>query len=225
MFSNYFHRFKNGFILRRLIQNKKVLIIGSGPSASDIEWIPENMVVMTCNAGLRFFTERKPDHSIDLYFCNKAKMEREKDISKLLQQLRVKVFISRNVDYVRSQPDLRGSFFTLLHDDSTDPYYLNRLIRPHRVQDIQGNCQATWTSTGIRLVQYALYFGAREIYLAGLDYGVDGYFWGPKPTPWGHPDIDENFIKVVSKKFPHLYSASPNSGMSRYLPYREMNNS
>ncbi|MBI3252516.1 MAG: hypothetical protein HYZ52_04280 [Candidatus Omnitrophica bacterium] len=216
----FFLRFQTARVLKRLIRGERILIVGSGRSASELADIPPGIKLFTCNAGIRFFDGKAMDRPLDLFFCNKAKLQREKEIELLLVKIRTRVFVSRNTDGIRENTALRGSYERLLYDDSTDPWYLTRLIRPQGVQDIQGRCEATWTSTGMRLLQYALYFGAREVYVVGMDFGENGYFWGPKPNPWGHPDIDENFIRIVSAKYRNVFSISSKSPLSHHLPVK-----
>jgi len=226
--SKYRH---NDSILRNLITDRTVYILGSGPSASELESIPDNAIVMTCNAGLRYFLDEKRKRKVDVYFFIRSKLDKIIDVDgkavgkvrymeSLLQKVPTQILLTNHPKHILETKSLLGTYLKLLYDDPQDPHYLKPLISPHQPSEIAGSAPCAWTSTGIRLLQYALFFDAKEIYLAGMDFGKKGYFWGNNPNEWRHIDIDENFIRIIAKKYEHVFSACPSSPLSDLLPIR-----
>ena len=197
-------RRKNEPLLRRFMQGKKVLILGSGPSTADIDLIPDDVLVFTCNRGLKFFAGKPTTRPLDFYLCTAGKIQRMPVIALLLQKLKTRFLVIDDLRYTRRQ--LTGVFEHLIQDDGKHGHYLKNLIHPQRLRYIRGSSFHPWTSTGIRLLQYALYHEAAEIYLAGIDFGNNGYFWGGNEDKWLHDEIDENFLRIVSKKYKNVYS-------------------
>lgn len=203
---------RNRPVLKRLIQGRRVLIIGSGPSASELEGIPEDVLVFTCNAGPKLLIEKKLANEISLYLCNWLKI-RKKGVEEFLPKTRIGVFVTDNVGYVRTNNALRTCCRKILPYDLQRNYYLKKIIAPEKFPNHKT------PSVGIRLLQYALHFKAREIYLIGIDLTDGGYFWGGK-NKQKHANIDLNFIKIVTKKFGHIYSLSKKSPLASHLPYK-----
>jgi hypothetical protein len=225
------HCSHNNAVLQTLIRDQRILILGSGPSASDLNFIPDDVKIFTCNASLRILEEKKIHREIDLLFLIKSKVskslifnnrpaEKTKVIEALMKRHTIKFVATNKPDYAERMKKAEKMNFCCLFDDGRDPYYLNQLLQPDGVESIRGTSPIPWTSSGLRLLQYALFFGAKEIYLIGIDFGHNGYFWGPNPNEWRHTDIDENFVKTVSQKYNHLYSLSKNGALARYLPYQ-----
>jgi 2-polyprenyl-3-methyl-5-hydroxy-6-metoxy-1,4-benzoquinol methylase len=213
---------------RKLIEDQKILIIGSGPSAQELTGIPDDVKVLTCNAGLRLFVNKNFDRRVDLFLCRrKAMIEDYPDIEELLCQVKTNLFLMDDLNYTKGLKKLEGAYLQLIRDHQKDNHYLRRLLRPNTILDIKVD-EVTWTSAGIRLLQYALYFKAKEIYLIGIDLNHNGYFWGEKrqyqhtgaKIRHKHP-IDLNFLKFVSNKYKNVYSLSKTSPILKYLPFKD----
>ncbi|MBI3252512.1 MAG: hypothetical protein HYZ52_04260 [Candidatus Omnitrophica bacterium] len=224
---------KKDFTLGRLLHGQRVLIVGSGPSASVISHIPPDVRVLTCNAGMQVLLDKGLEPRVDLWFIIRSKNDKmltvngcsatkKKWIDALAQQSRARAIVTNDPSYILMQGAYRGRYKHLFWDGGRDPRYLNRLIRPERVEMIRGRSSVPATSSGLRLLQYALYHGAREIYLAGIDFGRNGYAWGPNANPWKHDDIDENFIKIVSRKHYHVFCLSETSQLAAYIPVKHL---
>jgi hypothetical protein len=56
--------------LKKIIENQRILVIGSGPSASELKNIPEDIKIFTCNAGPRLIYKNKLKREINqvVYF-------------------------------------------------------------------------------------------------------------------------------------------------------------
>ena len=227
-----YEHFKYDPIRRSLIENKRVLIIGSGPSASELEEITDDMVVLTCKRAPRLFEDKKISRSIDLFLCCKNTIRRNNSIEDMLQKIKTNLLVIDDLRYARSRKKLRGSYSRLIADDAKDNFYLKRLIEPHRLQEFRSNPpiyngspkMLQHVSSGVRLLQYALYFKANEIYLIGVDLNNEGYFWG-EPKKQKHLEIDRFFLSVVSKKYKNVYSLSKTSPILKYLPYKSLTQS
>ena len=209
--------------LKRLIKSKKVLIVGSGLSAAELEKIPSDVLIFTCNAGLNLFVKKSLKDTIDLLFCQRKLISANYNgVVESMKRIRVKVWLTDDPQYVRKRKDLDGFYDSLFFDHAFNNYCLKRLIRPYQVTEIKGASRTGWTSAGILLLQYALFFEASEIYVIGLDFGRAGYFWGDpvNPAKWHHYDIDENFVQLVSRKYHNIYSLSKNSPIAKHIPYK-----
>ncbi|MDY6953466.1 MAG: hypothetical protein SWE60_18310, partial [Thermodesulfobacteriota bacterium] len=186
--SFYLH-LKSRSTLGRLIRHRRVLIVGSGPSASDLLAIPPDLLVFTCNRGLLLFLDGSLKRRVDLYLCQKGAInDRQNDIETLLASVKTNLFLMNKPDFITEKTDLQGAYVALLQDKLSHNYYLRRLIAPYRVSHIRGQ-YAAFTSSGMRLLQYALFFKAKETYLIGVDLDQSGYFWEKKNVHW-HQDID-----------------------------------
>ncbi|MDP3920801.1 MAG: methyltransferase domain-containing protein [Candidatus Omnitrophota bacterium] len=221
------HHLTNDAPLRKLIRGRRVLILGSGPSAKELGDIPDDVLIFTCNAGLRLLRERGIDRPVDLYLCRKKAMTADyPDIEGLLAEQKANVYVMDDARYVKTKKSLKGAYEILLPDHQKDNFYLNKLMKPDSMRFIRED-EVTWTSAGIRLLQYALYFKASGIFMIGIDLSNNGYFWGPDyahrlPTEKkGHKhSIDFNFLRFMARRHPNLYSLSPSSPVSSHLPCR-----
>jgi hypothetical protein len=212
--------------LKKIIKNQKVLIIGSGHSAQDLEYIPMGFRILTCNIGPRLLLDKGINKEIDLYYCARgvlSKGYKNGDIIGLLLKFRINLFIIYDTKLVSKFKDLKKNYAKCIKDMGSSDYYLNRLIGPQKTEEIKDYSLAknSRTSTGVRLLQYALYFKAKEIYLIGIDIDEKGYFEGSNNIH-EHLYIDNNFIKIVSKKYNNIYSASENSPIVRYIKYKPL---
>ena len=236
------YHFKNNPSLKRLIKGKKILIVGCGASARELDEVPRDAKVFTCKAGLKLFLDKKFDQVIDLYLFEKMRDEKtititenkhsEKKIvfaknkftEELFGKVKIKLFVTKNINYVRRKKEWEKVYSELLYDAGENNYFLKTLIKPYRIKEIVGNSTNPCTSSGMRLLQYALYFGAKEVYLIGIDFGKGGFFWGGTSNyiVTGHSAIDENFIKIVSKKHHNIYSLSEKSPIAKYIPCKKM---
>ncbi len=213
--------------LRRVLKDQTVLIIGSGPSAAELNAVPNGIKVLTCNAGMRLFTAKGISPKTDLFLCRrKAMIEDYSDVGDLLARYKTDVLVMDEPKFILKNRELKGSYRALIGDHQKDNHYLKKLIRPKKVSDIADD-PVSWTSAGVRLIQYALAFGAKEIYVIGLDLSHEGYFWGEKKK-YNHSgfvirhkhSIDHSFMKLVGEKYPHVYSLSSASPVTRYLRHK-----
>lgn len=207
--------------LFRLIRNRRILIVGSGPSASELEDVPKDVLIFTCNRGLKLFLASAINRKVDLYLCQTGGMtDTYKDVETLLVKVKTSIFVINKPGFIRRKENLEGSYSKIVEDKVQYNYYLRRLIKPYTLRQIKGR-YAAFTSSGMRLLQYALFYRAKEIYLIGVDIDQAGYFWKKKNLHW-HMDIDREFIRIVSGKHNNIYSASKRSAITEYLKYRRL---
>lgn len=213
------YQFIRYIFLHRLIKGKKVLIISSGLSARKLNRVPEGFLVFTCNRGVKLLNDIKFKGTIDLYFSPADCLENYKEIGENLQSAKIKIFIIDNLNYIKNRPFLKKNCQRLLQDDFANNRYLRSLISGlERIDRLKGS-SLPWTSSGMRLLQYALYFKAKEIYLIGFDLDTEGYFDG-QPNQSDHIDIDNNLMRVLVGKYNNIYSltkgAQGNWGVLEY---------
>jgi hypothetical protein len=216
---------KNRHIIKRKIKNQKILIIGSGPSATELQFIPNDIKIFTCKRGIKLLEEKKINKKIDLYFCSWKhiflKVNSGESILDMISKANIDFFFT-NKNFLKD-----NKYNYVFKDSPGDNYFLGKLIAPKTVKEISGN-GLEWTSTGVRLLQYAIFFEAKEIYLIGIDPGEKGYFWDRKVNinsnheKKDHKIIDLNFIKIMSKKNKNIYSCSKKSTLSQHIPYKSL---
>ena len=213
-------RMRNDAFLRSVIEGQRVLIIGSGPSASQVANIPDDVKILTCKGAIRRVPEICPARSVDIYFTYGERLAKaDNSLRQLIAHTGVRVFITDDRDYVRRHRVLSGAFRTIILDYNPNNYYLNQLIAPHRVEEL--TTRIRYTSSGIRLLQYALYFGAREVYIAGIDLFENGYFWGSEGYTW-HQEIDRRFLEIVASRHKNIFTAARVSPLEEFVPFREL---
>lgn len=220
---------KNHAALSNLINGKRILILGSGPSAKDfgVLRIPSDVLLFTCNYGFYLLKDRP--RTIDLYLTNKNCMEANLAIPRELPTMKIDVLLMNDLAYLRKKKNLGNCYQKLLRTPP-DNYYFERLIRPLSVSF--RNDPTTWhdTSSGIKLLEYALAFRAKEIYLIGIDFGHEHVYqntisredWLSVPKQRTHFKIDRYFLTVVSKRYRNVFSISKESPVNAYLPYRPL---
>ena len=211
--------------LNKVIKNQRVLIIGSGPSANELKYIPRDVKILTCNIGPRLLLEKEINREIDLYYCARGvlgKGHKNESVIDLFSKLKINLFIIYNTKLIKKHYNLKKTYAKCIKDKGFNDYYLNKLIEPQKREEIKSPfLNNNRTSAGVRLLQYALYFKAKEIYLIGIDINEEGYFWG-RNNIHEHLCIDKNFIEIVSKKYNNVYSASENSPIVRYVKYKPL---
>jgi hypothetical protein len=211
--------------LRGLLRGRRVLVLGSGPSANDLEAVPDDVVLLTCKAGPKILVDKGLRCNIGLYYYPSFRVdpvgrERRRLLASVVGQSKIDCLVCEDLMTLIDVVPLKARYSRLLMDFTANQLLLRRLIAPATVGQIRGRAFCPWTSTGVRLVQYAVYFGASEIYLIGIDLGQRGYATGEAARPWHHEDIDDNFLRVISRRRPHVYSLSEHSPVSRHLPVR-----
>ena len=219
-----YHRLRRNAVLKPLFAGRRVLIAGTGPTAAELGSIPDDVVICTCKDGLQLFAERTPRNRVDLYASIGSRLRTEPRLAELFARTRPRVFMSNDMGFVRSRRELRGLYSTAVYDAGENNTIVDKLIAPLSIRDIRGTAYRLKLSTGMRLLHYAVHFGAREIYLIGIDLGQKGYVWGERKAnrPWNHADIDENFIRILAAKYPRIFTLSSNSPIARYLPSRSL---
>jgi hypothetical protein len=215
-----YQRARGRSVLKPMIAGQRVLIVGTGPSAAELGPIPDDVRVLTCKDGLSLFATRTQRSRVDVYSCIRSRLQTDARLAELLERTRPTVLMSNDLSYVRRRRNLQGLYSTLVYDSGDDSTVLRKLIAPLSIEDICGRARRAKISTGMRLLQHALYFGARRIYLIGLDFGRDGYVWGERTAdrPWNHADIDENFIRRMATLHDNIFSLSSRSPVTEYVP-------
>lgn len=211
--------------LRRLLEGRRVLVLGSGPSAGEVPSIPDDVLILTTKLGPEILEDRGLRRRIDLYYYSniredRAGRERRLHIDALLRRMRIGVFICEDFFSLLDVRGLKDAYEQRLMDFGGSQVLLREVIAPIRIEDIRGDSFCPWTSSGVRLIQYALHYGASEIYLAGIDLGENHYASGRKMRRWDHQDIDRNFLELISKRHDNVYTISRTSPITRFFPTR-----
>jgi len=221
-------------ILRKKIAGRRVLILASGPSARDLPPIPKDMLVFACNTSPELLRRNDRRH-IDLYIANKrfeTEPARREQIMKLLSGFTIDIFLFRNPKFIKRHAE-RLKFKNVILDRSIggleNQYYLRKLIRPITVADIVGTSAKNSTTTGIGLLQYALYYKASEVYLLGVD--LDGSVRASDKNDIemysdtyakAHKDMDHNVMRILAEKYKNIFAASQKSPLTGYVPHKPL---
>ena len=209
------------------VKGKRVLILGSGPSANDLKSIPEDVIIFTCNFGPQLLLDKGLRTDIELYICMGITFKRypgkNKDIVGLLSKINLKYMVTED-------KRLFENIFhkTTIEDSNRNSYYLKKIIHPHKCNEIFKGITSGY-STGNHLIQYALALEAKEIYIIGMDGGFKVHFWSnpddineEEKRIFEHGEFDRRFIEILSKKYNYIYSISKSSPINKYLNYKEL---
>ncbi len=211
----------HGPSLKKLLAGRRVLIVGAGPSASELPHVPADTAVLTCNSSLKLFAERGRPR-VDLYYFHKRQgLWKTSGLQELIKNIEIGIFISNLPKLVRIARASQRRFHDrpdAFVDSNRNNFYLKRLLGPRHIRPVNG---IHWTSAGVRLLQYALYFKAREIFLIGIDQS-DGYFWGEKKREQVEQGFEQSVLDEFSKRFSNVFSLSEKSPITRYFPFRSL---
>ena len=216
----YFRHRLNDAMLRRLIEGQKTLIVNSAASAFSLAQLPADVKILACDHAAGLCADEKFTRTLDLYLCSKRVLKR-KQLKQLFAKIRAQVFLSDDLSFIRRRKDLKRAYACLLYDDGMDDFYINRLFGAAEVQKLRQRNNRP-VSPPFRLLQIALHYGAREVYLCGVDFTEKRYAWEGQEPGLRYSDSDENFLKVVSRKFKNVFNLSAQSPVSDYLPFKNV---
>lgn len=212
--------------LSQLLRGRRVLVLGSGPSANALESIPDDVLVLTCKLGPDILASKRLRRRVDLYYypnlrADEQGFEMRQRIAVMARETRIELFVCEDVLTLTDVLPLKTRHSRLIMDFRRDQRLLRRLIAPRTIREIRGRSFCPWTSTGVRLIQYAVHFGAREVFVIGIDLGQNGYASSRVMRRWHHHDIDGNFLRILSTRHPHVYALSANSPIADYFPVHD----
>jgi hypothetical protein len=219
-------RLVNRPVLKELIEGKRVLIIGAGPSAEELTDIPDDVVILSCKwGGILLLDTKKIKRQIDLLLQPQWGIIENDVTERLLPKVRARYFATDDLKWVKTQTRLEGAYDALLRHRKEDYSYTKELLKPHRLEEIDApefeGYVINYPSYGLRLLSLALYFKAQEIYLIGIDCGEQGYFYGPNPREKQYHRIaDTHILEIFSKRYHNIYSLSKESPVTKYVPYK-----
>ncbi len=211
----YWVRFRHHGFLKKLLYGKKILILGTAPSAQELQTlsIPKNVLVMTCNAGLSLWTQVSSSREIAVYICSGNKLQKNLT-EEHLYKTPIRTIISGFVEWNERKNALRLPRPRIIpYDGPWGDFYVRKLLSPYAFQ------HRKTISAGLRLLLYALYFGAAEVYLLGIDLSHQGYFWGGE-NKQKHLAVDLDFLKICSQKYKNIYSVSSTSPVTQIIPHK-----
>lgn len=188
-FQKQFQHLSNDIHLKKIFYGHNILILGK---ADPSRIIPETILdskIITCDNGLIQACHTGLFNRIDLYLVpgmdNSRRIER---ILPFLSQIEISAMIVNNKFTVPYKSELFSTKALILNDQVQNNNYLKRLISPEKLSSIA--TKISWhTSSVIRLLQYALYFKSKNIYLTGFE------------NDKSVSDIDRNFLNLMKKKF------------------------
>lgn len=212
-------------LLRALISKRRVLILGSGPSVHDLSTVPEDVLVFSCNMGPHVLLEKHFPPKVDLYLGNEKAFKNYGDpLYSLTEQLDISFLLTRNPDFIKKHSE-KFHYEKLIRERVTsETYYLKKLYTD---TSVIFDTKDSRTSTGIGLLQYALFYGAKEIYLSGIDLNIEeaGHaFVSPTEKRYNEPhkSADEQFVTWAAQNFSKIFIASEKSPLTKLFPYKKL---
>lgn len=191
-----FNKYKNIHI------GKEVVIFGSGPSLNLYNEDKNDRVYIGCNRVFRKF---------DLDYLFVVDAYGTKDYIDEIKGLKCKKFIGRyfndisydNENYWVNKITIPEHFF----DENTERYYTSSMFGNTINYDISNFPLTSFSSVIHDAFSFALWMGAKKIYLVGCDCSLNGYYDGSKQNlEWTKDAYDrvlEGWIKY--KKFCDVY--------------------
>ena len=229
----FWHRFlrllsqpRQDALLRTLLSGKRVLILGSGPSAAELSSLPSDVLILSCNTAPEMLLKKNLRTRVDLYIGNRTPLEEYGDrIDELFTKLAFNYFLTRSPGYIEKRGDVHFQKLLLDRGSENSNYLLRRLIDHATVEKIIQSAARGVPSTGVNLLIHALVYGAKEIYLIGMDMDTKGHAIGDHKTEEyakTHQNLDHEIVRFATKKFDNIYSASATSPVTSLIPYRAL---
>ena len=210
LYAQYLH-VRQGALHRQLIEGRRILVCGSGPTAADLHVIPADMVCMTCNAGLKLFDRDGMRDRVDVYICAERKLER-KGVLPIFDRVKIKYYMSAKIRDLRRHESIVRATGKFLIYDGLGNYYKDRLFSDQTFRSKHP------LSTAVKLVEYALYYKPKSIHLSGIDLNNEGYYWGGV-NQQKHIVSDREFLLAASSKFKNIFVTSEKSPLIPSIPY------
>lgn len=213
-------------LLRGLIQGRRVLVLGSGPSARDLIPIPDDVLVFSCNLGPELLVAKTPRRRVDLYIGNRQPLEEYGSrIDAMFGDVRFGYFLSRTPRYIRKRRDIRCE--RVLADRGTEKsnYMLRRFLDAATVDRLAESVKRGVPSTGVALLVHALVYAASDIFLIGMDLDTRGHALGNHDTGLyakTHMNLDHEVVRFAATSFRNVWSASEQSPVTALVPYRPL---
>ena len=124
------------------LDNKKVFILGGGPSVADIKGVPEGRLLMTCNFSLKFL------YDIKVFYCDFIVLNgkvvdaivEDPETREFFKLFKFGVMVVPSRRYKNMVSAVEGLHVdNIIVDDIWDNYYLKKLIAPTQYKNIVGN--------------------------------------------------------------------------------------
>ena len=206
-------------MLRSIVANKRVLIVGSGPSVQYIDKIPQDVVVLSCNfSSALLSTEQKVTGLLTTSFALK-------DSPQIVSLLKTRSFDwlaynKKTIPGLSLQPHRRTAKYIQLFAQVIDTQsLLTKRMKLYR------KGQWYFFSSGVQLVLLAIMAESREIYISGIEAsprvvyprGV-GYTRDEAYKMNRHLHADDYALREIARTHPHVYSLHTESSLSELLP-------
>jgi hypothetical protein len=215
--------------LSKKLAGKKVLLVGSGPSANILKnmTIPSEYSILSVNLAPNNLPSDAP---LSAYITQSfARAESNGGVDTILKTRSIETLLT-NTNRIHSCTERQDAVHIVFNPRDTyysRPMPLTIAERYHLAQ--QG--QHVFPSSGIQLLQYALSFGASEIYLIGIDVQEtveyteessypDQDIHAPKINK--HYHIDKRILQHNAKKYKTIYSATSSSAISTLFPVKSL---
>ncbi len=149
--------------LRQTVENKRVLVLGSGPSANNLKRIPKDMIVLGCNFSPALLPNDQEVHGL---LTTSFAVKDSPEIQSVLETREFQWLASNKPRLIPSQHKAcsRKAKYIQIFGDLID---LKPLL--NKRMGLFKNGQWYFFSSGVQLILLALAAGAREVYVSGID--------------------------------------------------------
>ena len=212
--------------LTRLIRGRRVLILGSGPSAAALGPVPADVLVFSCNSAIAALMRPGFRREVDLYACNGAPLRTHRaQLLEIAREFRFSFLLTRQPWRIREAGVFR--YERLMADRATGRGGLlqRRVLGRPLMRRLAALCRSGFPSTGIGLMLYALHYGAREIHLAGIDLNTAGYAFSERANSAyarEHGVFDLGVVRFAHERYGNLSVVTPGSPLAALLPCRPL---
>jgi hypothetical protein len=211
-----FRHWLNYHKFQKLIRDNRVVIVGTGAAAADIQPFGENARFLVCDGGFSAFVNGRSGKTMDLFLCSQPVI-RKKFVKNKLSEINPGVFLSDDLGFIKKKKGKKHWSGSLIRDYRYDRPFTQKLLTPSELREVGLEEIA---SSELRLLQIALYFKPKEVYIVGDEFLNNRYVWDDPHENGDLLTAKEKFFKIVSKKYPNIFCVSKESLLAKYLPIK-----
>ncbi len=211
--------------LQNIVCGKKILVIGSGPSAATLKRVPSDFVIACCNLSPTLLSKKE---NISLYATTGYAIDGNSKIIGILNENDFKcVFLDefpRKEIVKKENIFIRNPHSIFLHRKIIN---ISKLLL--HIKRLKKNNQHYFFSTGVQLILLSLLAGAKEVYVIGIEaddlvkYGNDiTYSYDPKVKLNAHLVADQHALSQMARHNLPVFAISKNSNLANIIKYKSI---
>lgn len=214
---------QNSFERIPKLKHSRVLIIGSGPSAENLN-VPDNVSIFCCNNS---FLKLKQSEKIDIYNTNKYSLSENPKNLQRLKQANIKTLLLDKESSRLVVSEGRKLIYSTKNIRIFDPLVASDLYSQRLSFYLKD--QRYFPSTGVNLILLALKLGAKEVYISGIEaddlvtYASDLDYSPDQNLKKNHHLLADLFVLnyLKNNKLP-VFSVKKQSRLAELIGYKEL---